>query len=448
MPAANPRVAPAALPLALSLLGSLAAAASGPSGPSAARLWIDGDAAAALAALKDAEADRARDLNRAVVRLYAGDAEGAESLLTSLLRSEPRWTPALRWLSRTQRELARPAAVDSAAALLASPDVVLHDWLWAGRLFLEHGEAGRAREAFAAAVRAHDGIEAGWLGLAEAEARLGNAMAAREAELRGELLRGTPSAGPELARVSYSPIPVPPGLRPGETLRYRVKYLFLNLATVTLETSERVTHRGRPAHRVVFSARSNDGVPFFHIDSRFESVVGLDGALLAHRHTASDSDAGDDEAGYDMDPDTRRCTVRTARDGLFGYDVLPLPPNGQDGVSVLLVARALARARASAVVPTVVESLWWPTRLTTLGTERIRWEGREVETVRLRSEGRYRGPGGLSGGIDLWVSHDERAVPYKVRMKVAVGSVVLQLLPDEDEVPSQARADVAKGSPQ
>ena len=182
--------------------------------------------------------------------------------------------------------------------------------------------------------------------------------------------------------------------------------------------------------------KSNPAIPFFHIDSRFESIVGEDGAVLAHRHTASDGDSGDDEAAYDMDREARRCTVRTVRDGLLGYEVLPLPPHAQDGVSVLLVARALARERTSMVVPTAVDATWWTTRLRTLGPERIRWCDRNVPTVHVRSVGQYRGPGGLSGAVDLWVSDDERAVPYRARMKVAVGSIELELLPDEPRSPS------------
>jgi hypothetical protein len=228
------------------------------------------------------------------------------------------------------------------------------------------------------------------------------------------------------------------GLNPGEMLRYRVRYLFLTLASVTLETGDPIVYRGRLAHRIVFSARSNDAIPFFHMDSRFESIVDQDGVVLAHRHVASDSDSGSDAAAYDMDPGTHRCTVRTVRDRLFGYAILPLPENAQDGVSVLRVARAVARARDSAVVPTAVDSMWWPTRLQTLGVERIRWQGREVQTVRVKVFGGYRGPGGLSGAVDIWISDDERAVPYRVKMKVAVGSVTLDLLPDE--TPTVARA--------
>jgi len=330
------------------------AAASGPAVvfTSAARFWVDGRADAALAALAAAAPARERELNRAVVLLYSGEASEATSELTALHEREPRWAPVLRWLARAQEASGPPGA--SPAALL------------------------------------------------------------------------TPASA-----VGSDPRTAPPGLHPGETLRYRVHYLFINLASVTLETGGAIVYRGRPAHRIVFSAKSNDAIPFFHIDSRFESIVDQDGAVLAHRHVASDSDSGSDEAAYDMDREARRCTVRTVRDGLFEYEVLPLPENAQDGVSVLRVARALARARDSAVVPTAVDSMWCATRLQTLGVERIRWQGRDVQAVRIQSTGRYRGPGGMSGAVDIWISDDERSVPYRVKMKVAVGSVSLELLPDE-----------------
>ncbi len=135
--------------------------------------------------------------------------------------------------------------------------------------------------------------------------------------------------------------------------------------------------------------------------------------------------------------------MRTVRDGLLGYEILPRPRNAQDGVSVLLVARALARERRSTAVPTAVDAMWWTTRLWTLGPERIRWNDRDVRTVHVRSVGQYRGPGGLSGIVDLWVSDDERALPYRARMKVAVGSVELELMPDQPKAAPSRTGDSA-----
>jgi len=428
---------PGSWPLVAVLLLATSSRSSGQStsSASAAGCWVEGEAEGALSALGAASRTRETALNRAVVQLYAGRATEAASALATLHDRERGWTPALRWLARAQEELGQPEALDSAAVLLASPGVAVLDQLWAGDLYLTHGRLPQARSAFQSAVRRNDGIDLAWRGLALVETRLGDTASAHEAGARASAFYGG-GEGPAVVPAS--------ALRPGEVLRYQVKYLFLHLASLTLETGGLVRQGGEPAHRVVFSAKSNGGIPFFHIDSRFESVVGEDGAVLAHRHVASDSDSGADDAGYDMDRRSRRCTVRTVRDGVFGYQVLPLPANAQDGVSVLLVARALARVRGTAVVPTAVDSMWWPTHLRTLGVERVGWRGRDVRAVHMQAAASYRGPGGLSGVVDLWISDDERAVPYRVKMKVAVGSVVLELLPDEPPAARRASAGEAE----
>jgi len=407
------------------LLAGFTASGGPPAVPvSAVRCWIDGDTAGTLAALEAAAPGRERDLNRAVVRLYAGEVARTEAELAALRRREPRWTPAVRWLARAQHQLGRPETIDTVRALLGMDGADGRDHLWAGGLFLDRGDLERARVSFQRAVHDEDGLDVGWLGLAETEARLGHGNAAGEAGERAGALRGS---GPLFG--AHVPVPFAPPHREG--LRYRAKYFFFHLATLTLDTGVPVLHAGKPAQRVVFTAKSNPGIFFFHIDSRFESVIGEDGVVLAHRHIANDSDAGEEAAGYDMDREAARCTVRWVREGLFGHDVLPLPPNAQDGISVVLLARALARTRGSVEVPTTADYTWKTTRLRTVGAERIRWHGHEVQTVRIQTTGGYRGPGGLSGAIDIWVSDDERTLPCKVKMKIAVGSVGLDLLPDE-----------------
>ena len=81
---------------ALLLAGFTASAATPSALPSAARSWVDGDAEAAFAALEAAGPGRERDLNRAVIRLYMGQAAQAEADLAELHRRDPQWPPVLR----------------------------------------------------------------------------------------------------------------------------------------------------------------------------------------------------------------------------------------------------------------------------------------------------------------------------------------------------------------
>lgn len=381
----------------------------------AARAWVAGDIDRALAALDATPASRDRDLNRAVVLLHRGDATASEQILRRLYAEDGAWTPALRWLARSQYRLGRPETPQAVESLLASTGADGRDHLWAAAFFEEHGQAARARESYLRALRDENGLYLAWVGLSRAEAALGNRSAAAQAEQRARDLFVDEDAAPLPSPVLTTP----------ERLTYKVRYLWLTLGWLTLETHPAPAQRG--VYRVVVNMRSNPSIPFFHIDSRFESLLDAQGRMLTHWNTSSDSDTGRRSAGYDTDSRLHRCRVRYVQDGRFGFDDLPLPVEPQDGVSVLQLARAVARAGVSLSVPTAVDTTWKGTRLQAVGREAIRWEGRNVDTVRVQSAGAYKGPGGLSGLVDLWVSDDDQAIPYRGRMKIAVGSITLEL---------------------
>jgi hypothetical protein len=83
-------------------------------------------------------------------------------------------------------------------------------------------------------------------------------------------------------------------------------------------------------------------------------------------------------------------------------------------------------------VLTAVDSSWKGTQLRSVGRERIRWAGREVEATLVEALGHYKGPAGLSGLIRTWISTDARAVPYRAKVKVGLGSIVLELSPESE----------------
>ena len=432
------------------------------------RPWLAGDAEKALAALEGAPASRETELNRAVVLLYRGRALEAEALLLDLRTREPRWAPALRWLARIQKELGRPEVVATTSALLASTGAEVRDFFWAGKLFAERKEWARARECFSQVVKADPDFYLGWLGLGDAEAALGNHEAARAAwtaaqqlygggnelfrlgreqwdqgrredaarlfdqalaSLEGPIYEGEiRSLAPNLALVPPKTIPsLAAVLRPGEKLTYKGRFLFFGQATVTVENQGRLFIGGRRAHRILFSVGAR--VLWLRVHSRYESLVAEDGIVLRQTDLTEDSTAPRQAATYEMDVERGSCTVRTVTESLFGYDRLSLPPGAQDGISVIALARTLARTGGSLSVLTTADGSWKGTQIRAAGEDRIEWRGKEVSAVRVEMIGHYKGPGGLSGQITLWVSPDERAVPYRAKFRTAVGPVVLELVP-------------------
>jgi len=397
--------------------------------------WLAGDAARAAREL-EARGDRLSVLNRGVALLYAGDAAAAERELAALRAREKSWTPALRWLARARAARGSPERDATFTELLVAPGAEARDFLWAGRLLKEAGRFDEAAASLRAATLRDEHLYLAWLWLGDVEEARGRSALAREAWREARELH---AGGDVLVRLGEIPdlaaAPGPPRiaipLRPGEKLSYTARYLFLTFATLEIENQGLTEVHGRRASRFVARMRSRPGFPFLSIDSRFESLIGEDGRVFAHRSSSRDSTEAPREAAYEMDPAAAECVVREVVEGRFGFERFPLGPLDQDGLSIFVVARALAASGSSLSVLTAMDSTLKGTELRTRGVERLRWAGRDVETVVVEAVGHYSGTAGFTGRLRTWISRDERAVPYKACLKVALGSVVLDLRDDE-----------------
>ena len=439
--------------------------------------WLAGDARQAARELAS-RTDRESVLNRNVARLYAGEPVIAEQELQALLAADPRWTPALRWLARARAASGSPRLVETVLTLLTDKGATSRDFLWVGQLRLDRGEWAGARACLRQAVAMEKDLYLGWLWLGDAEAALGQDAQAREAWLqarelhdggdvllrlaKGSLVAGRREEGrkwleearatpegrlredeirrlaPDLPAIVPAAQVIPP-LNPGEKLRYSSRYFFIRFATLETENQGWTEFHGRRAARLVLTVRSNRGFRFLDIDSRFESLIAEDGSVLAHRNTTNDSVDGRRATSWEMDPATGRSVVRNVIEGLFGFDRLPLPPLVQDGLSVPQLARGLAGTRRLSVL-TAIDGTWKGTQLRTVANGRVKWAGRSVEAVQVESEGRYKGPAGLSGVVRTWIGRDARAIPYEVSFKLALGSVVLELSKESGTVGAQIAA--------
>jgi tetratricopeptide (TPR) repeat protein len=439
--------------------------------------WLAGDAPQAVRELMS-RTDRESVLNRNIARVYAGEGATAEQELQALLVLHPRWTPALRWLARARAASGSARLGETVLLLLTDTGATSRDFLWVGQLRLDRGEWAGARACLRQAVAKEQDLYLGWLWLGDAEAALGQQAPAREAWLQardlhagGDVLlrlakssllagrrdegrrwleeaRATPEGrlredeirklAPDLPAIP-APAPVVPPLNPGEKLRYSSRYLFIRFATLETENQGWTEFHGRRAAKLVLTVRSNRGFRFLDIDSRFESLIAEDGSVLAHRNVTSDSVDGRRATSWEMDPATGRSVVRFVVDGLYGFDRLPLPPLVQDGLSVPQLARGLAGTRRLSVL-TAIDGTWKGTQLRTVANGRVKWAGRSVDAVQVESEGRYKGPAGLSGVVRTWIGRDARAIPYEVSFKLALGAVVLELSEESGTVGAQMAA--------
>jgi tetratricopeptide (TPR) repeat protein len=410
-----------AVTLGLSAVCTLALGAGSraqPANATAAQAWLDGDTEAALAALAALPSSRERDFNRAAVLLYRGEAVAAERIFEGLRVREPRWLPAARWLARTQKELERPECLETALAVLGRPGATSRDHFAAARLLIERNDLPRARDSLRRAVASEDDLYLAWVALAQVENALGHLDAARAAHDKAEALYP----------VALSAPPAPPPRLPSP-LRYKAKYLSIPFATLTLSEGGPAPVPGRAAWRRTLEAQSSGANVFFRINSRFESDIASDGALVGHRNLSNDSSSAKYQAVVGLDPATGVFRSRQVRDGLFLYDVLPLPPgaHAHDGLTMIDMARAVARTRTAVSVLRIVDSTWKGSVIRPARAEPIRWQDRKVDTVCVEIVVTSRSAAGTVGVLRLWISADDRAIPYRARMGIAIGSVTLEL---------------------
>ena len=447
----------------------------------AAQAWLAGDAAEAARRLEGA-VDRVSVLNRGVALVYAGDAGSAESELQRPVDREPAWTPALRWLARARAAASSPTLEETLQSLLADREADSRDFLWIGRLRLDGGEADRARASLREAVAREEDLYLGWLWLGDAEDALGRLVPARDAWLHarslhaggdvlirlgesslragredegrrwleealatpeGRLARGDPPASPRLIALPAVRDLAPPP-RPGERLRYSARYLFFRFATVEIENQGFTELHGHRAARVVFSVRSNPGFPLLTIDSRFESFIAEDGSVLAHRSTSRDSTEARRAAAYDMDPATGRAwsdrswrvssastASRCRRSTRTAFRCCSSRGGSRDR---RLASPCSPRSTAPGRGPSCD------------GPRPRRWAGCERETMQVEAVGQLQGAGGALGPHEHLVSADARALPYKAAIKVALGSVVLDLDPARLPDASRRRMSISEPS--
>ena len=92
-------------------------------------------------------------------------------------------------------------------------------------------------------------------------------------------------------------------------------------------------------------------------------------------------------------------------------------------------ARSVARSGTSLSLLRIADSGWKGTLIRRARAERIHWQARDVATVCVEIGIASRGAAGLHGALQLWISDDARAIPYRAKLAIAIGSVTLELMP-------------------
>ncbi len=231
------------------------------------------------------------------------------------------------------------------------------------------------------------------------------------------LAQDEPGTASQEAPVSALPAAVPFGV--GERLSYKVKFGPLEVGEGRMEVTGLETIEGHPVYHMVFALKG--GTFFYKINDTQESW--LDVFQLASRRYRQDLHQGDWE-----------------RLRVWEFDLDNLTYQRSDGESGTIPAGALDEAAfiyfLRSVPMEVGETYQWnryfredrnPVILHILRRETIKVPAGEFETIVVRPIIKARGMYSEEGEAEIFITDDEWRIPVKLKSKLKVGSLTMEL---------------------
>ncbi len=222
--------------------------------------------------------------------------------------------------------------------------------------------------------------------------------------------------------------------QPGEILRYRVKWTFLRLGTLTLRSERDTSSTDGSDFKLVLQVESNPDLRFLWVQEYNESHV--DSKSLCTRHFLARHRNGDDLSEirqlYDQKTQTARSSEVDMNTGkvLLSTAFENVPPF-VDGAALLFKTRALSRTGGTVRLPTMIRGKIENTIVEFGSMENLEIDawGKEIRTRKFFGRADWTGGSsvGLGGDFTGWLSEDDAAVVIRAEMKILIGSVVLEL---------------------
>ncbi|KPK81933.1 MAG: hypothetical protein AMS25_04295 [Gemmatimonas sp. SM23_52] len=205
----------------------------------------------------------------------------------------------------------------------------------------------------------------------------------------------------------------------GERFDYRVKFGPLKVGKAFMEVARIDTVAGHPTYHLISVIQGS--TPFYRLDDRQESW--LDVYQLASRRYLQDSHQGSYTRFREYELDLENGTY-TRNDGASDS----IPANALDQASFVYFLRT---------VPLEVGATYeWnryfrfdrnPVILRVLRRERVKVPAGEFSTIVVQPIIKTRGIFSEGGEAEIFITEDELRMPVKVKSKLAVGSVTLEL---------------------
>lgn len=239
-------------------------------------------------------------------------------------------------------------------------------------------------------------------------------------------LLGNANAGGELKPIIK--------LQVGEELIYKVKYTFLSLGSLKVQTLEKDTINNRPVYHCILHIDSNPSLPFVNIHDTYESYIDED--IYSHRFLAYERKSDYTIfTRYDMNYENQTVHIimktLTKTDTTVTLDsiaALDTPRKVQDGLSILFYARAMVKHKKMMSAPVFAYNALKYTFINFTG-EQQKIEVQDVKYKAYYLDGylKFVGIAGVKEGFKGWFSPDMQSVPLQAHMEAFIGHVTLQL---------------------
>ena len=221
---------------------------------------------------------------------------------------------------------------------------------------------------------------------------------------------------PPLRMPENDPLRVP--FKVGERLTYQAKVNFMNAGTATMSVEGIEEVRGRPTFHTIFNVKGK--VLFFHVDDHYESWFDTTN-LVSLRHVQHiDETSYKTDKTYEFYPD-RRVYVRNGEEkasvaqpldeGSFVYFMRSVPLE----VGKTYEFNRYYNAERNPVIIKVDR------------IERVKVPAGEFEALVLKPTIKSKGLFGESGEAEVWLANDSTRTLLKLKSKLPVGTLYLEL---------------------
>lgn len=222
-------------------------------------------------------------------------------------------------------------------------------------------------------------------------------------------------------------------LQIGEELEYDVSYLSIKLGKIKIVTLNNDTYKGTKVYRTKIYIESNPNIPFLSLKTIFNSW--MDTSLTSGVYFEGNSKLGDEKWGF------QKITFNTpsghSLKNIKYYDnekindtILTSNTKVLDGATLFFLARNCVNLKKKLKVPTIMDLSIGNTILNFTGkTEKTKIESVKypIKTYYFDGKAEWVGVYGLGDKFEGWFSCDEARVPIKAKMKVYVGSIMIEL---------------------